>query len=136
MLVWTGRGILIVIVYLLSALGFDFLFSKDNENLALAAAALLTAAFSWYFGSRWNNKTSRIVVDEETGERFEIKDNHTLFWIKMQYYGLLFCILSIVFLAKVSALVAVITSVLILGLSVYIFLTKRKEDEIVEEEVE
>lgn len=50
-------------------------------------AFLLSGWANWYLGNKWNNAPGRIVIDEASGERIELKPRHTFFWIKMQYWG-------------------------------------------------
>lgn len=133
MIVWCGRGFLILVVYIASAFAFHYLYAEGTESLTNATAAFLTAAFSWYFGNRWNSAKGKIVIDEETGERFEIKNNHSLFWIKMQYYGIIFSGLGVMFLTRISITFAVIASIFLCALFAYIFLQTRKRNKAIEE---
>jgi len=101
MLVWKGWGLAIV--------GFIFLFVLPVEILvenylgvgqykALAwpipLAILLSAIPTTFVGMKLNNKATRVLVDEETGERFEVKPDNSLLWIPMQYWGIILIAIS------------------------------------------
>lgn len=127
MIAWTGRGFSIILVYFLSALAFSPLFPGDTNGYPVISAAFVTAAFSWYFGSKWNNKVARTVIDEETGERLIFKDHHSLFWIKMQYWSIISSLFGIFILSKKSIAMAAIAFILFCALFTYIFILKRRK---------
>ena len=101
MVVWKGWGLAIV--------GFIFLFVLPIELLveyylgagqykALAwpipLAILLGAIPTTFVGMKLNNKPARILMDPETGEEVELKPEHSLFWVPMQYWGVILVALS------------------------------------------
>ncbi|UXP30972.1 hypothetical protein N6H18_11485 [Reichenbachiella agarivorans] len=95
MVVWSGRGILSVLVLLLSFVGFIIVLPKGYELHAVSYALLITGIFSWFLGKRWNNHPGRIIIDKNTGEKINLKTNHSIFWIPMQYWGILFTLLGL-----------------------------------------
>jgi len=98
MVVWSGRGYLSVIVLLASLFFFILVLPSSISNYSFFISGFIAAGFSWYFGEKWNIKAERIVIDEKTGERLTVQNNHTLFWIPMQYWGAIFSILSLIIL--------------------------------------
>ena len=66
-----------------------------------------------------------MVIDEQTGEKLLLKNNHSLFWIKMEYWGLIFFVLGIVILSQNSMVGAVVATMILLG---YIFLGRKKTE--------
>lgn len=101
MVVWKGWGLLIV--------GFLFMFVLPIELLvehyfgagqykALAwpipLVFLLSAIPTTFVGMKLNNKPARVLIDPETNEKVELKREHSLFWIPMQYWGIILVILS------------------------------------------
>lgn len=95
MIIWSGRGILTPLILVASILLFISVSSDEIGVYTFPLSILLAGVLNWYFGNKWNNKEGRIMVDETTGERVEFKPNHTLFWIKMQYWGVLFGIIGL-----------------------------------------
>lgn len=101
MIIWSGRGILIPLILVASILLFISVSSDEIGVYTFPLSILLAGVLNWYLGNKWNNKEGRIMVDETTGERVEFKPNHTLFWIKMQYWGVLLCLIGMVQLITV-----------------------------------
>ncbi|MFV8354347.1 hypothetical protein ACNQGB_16485 [Flavobacterium sp. XS1P32] len=100
MIVWSGRGFLSIIVLLVTLLLCVSIFPTENADYGFIITAFVTGIFSWYFGTKWNTENERILIDEKTGQRLKIKNNHTLFWISMQYWGIIFILLGIVILIQ------------------------------------
>ncbi|MEO9964666.1 MAG: hypothetical protein ABJF11_02685 [Reichenbachiella sp.] len=93
MIVWSGRGYTIPLVFILSAF-VGVVLIEDVNLLALTVSATV-GIFSWVKGRKWNNVAPRLYRDEATGEQVVVKPNHSLFWIKMQYWGIFFGLSSI-----------------------------------------
>lgn len=87
MIVWSGRGFVSVLVLIVALFASMSILPKERSDYAFVIATSVAAIFSWYFGNKWNNKNGRIVIDEQTGQRIVLKNNHSLFWINMEYWG-------------------------------------------------
>ncbi len=133
MIVWSGRGILSVGILIVVLFLCIAILPKEQEDYAFVIASLVTAAFSWFLGDKWNNQEPRIVVDEKTGQRINLKSVHALFWIKMQYWGIIFSIIGIVILAQNSMIASIILTVLIIGIGIFIYSSKKNKNGIVTE---
>ena len=94
MVIWSGKGVLSVVV-LLVALLITTVALPDNFNIALGIACMIAAIFSWYFGRKWNSAEGKAVIDKETGEEILLKRKHSMFWISMEYWGVIFGILGV-----------------------------------------
>jgi hypothetical protein len=120
MIVWAGRGFLIVLVFIIFMFLGNSIFPKGMADYAIAFAGLLSAIFSWFAGIAWNTKSDRIVTDDKTGEKFLLKGGgHTLFWIPMQYWGIILTVLSIIILFQTSVWIAVGVSVIFCAIIVF-----------------
>lgn len=95
MIIWSGRGILTPLILVASIILFISISSEEIGVYTFPLSILLAGVANWFLGKKWNNEPGRIVVDEATGERIELKSNHTLFWIKMEYWGVLFGIIGL-----------------------------------------
>lgn len=100
MVVWSGRGVLSIIV-LVVVFGLSVsILPTESQDWSFVITSLVTGVFSWIFGKKWNEKEGQTVIDKATGQEMILKPNHSLFWIKMQYWGIIFGVLSIVFLVQ------------------------------------
>ncbi len=88
MIVWEGRGILIILVLFASFCLAEYLLPSYCVDLVFVVSFFSTAFFSWHFGNLWNNRI-RVAIDKETGEFLKIKSNHSLFDVSMQYWAFL-----------------------------------------------
>ncbi|WP_420582689.1 hypothetical protein [Reichenbachiella sp.] len=95
MIIWSGRGILTPLILVGSILLLISISSEKVGVYTFPLSILLAGALNFYLGKKWNNARGRIVVDEVTGERIELKSNHTLFWIKMEYWGVIFGVIGV-----------------------------------------
>jgi hypothetical protein len=127
MLVWSGRGFLSIIVLFVTLFLCVAVLPKENADYGFVITAFVTALFSWFFGKKWNSKNERILVDEKTGERLSLKNNHSLFWIPLQYWGVIFGALGIIILFQNSVLFGSIASVILLGLVIAPLVMSKKE---------
>ncbi len=125
MIVWSGRGYLPIIVLIVTLFTAVSIIPTEYADYGFIITAFITGIFSWYFGIKWNTKNERIVIDEKTGQRLRIKNNHTLFWIPMQYWGIIFSVFGIVILLQNSVIYGVITAILLLAILLISFVNKR-----------
>ncbi len=100
MIVWSGRGFLTVVVLAVVLFGLTSFLPKDQNSLSYAISLFASGIFSWIMGKRWNESNQKTYLDKNTGEEVILKPNHSLFWIKMQYWGIIFGILGVVMLVK------------------------------------
>ncbi|WP_276372265.1 hypothetical protein [Chryseolinea sp. H1M3-3] len=100
MIVWSGKGFLAVIVLIASFAVSVNLFPKEQSDYAFILAFFATAAFSWFMGKKWNEQDARTFIDKSTGQEIVFKANHSLFWIKLQYWGIIFSIFGFIILLQ------------------------------------
>lgn len=126
MIVWAGRGILSALVLVVLLFSTFIVFEDDFSVYHMEFSFLSAVLFSWYFGNRWNNN-ERIVVDEQTGERYSLKKVHSLFWIPMQYWGVIFSVLGCIYAVQEGWLIG---SIAICAVLIFIgLIIKKKESE-------
>jgi hypothetical protein len=101
MLFWKGKGILSVLILLSVIFIFYKILPVDYEDFSFVFGFFGAGFFSWYFGRKWNHEHGRIMTDKETGKEIELKKDHSLFWIKMQYWGIIFTVIGLVILIKI-----------------------------------
>lgn len=100
MIVWSGRGILSVLVLVVSFVLFTSILPQELGDYGIVVGFFATGAFSWFMGKKWNEADGRTMIDKASGQEVHLTPNHSLFWIKMQYWGPVFGILGIVILIQ------------------------------------
>lgn len=99
MIVWSGRGFLSVVVLIASFIGLASILPKEQSDYGFILSFFIAGAFSWFVGKKWNT-VEKTLIDEESGEEVIYNPNHSLFWIKMQYWGPIFGILGLIILVQ------------------------------------
>ena len=128
MIILSGRGFLIVIMLLgILVLGIKF-FPDEYSGYSPIIAIFSTSIFSWYFGHKWNNKNARFVRDEQTGQRIVLKSNHSLFWIKMQYWGVILGLWGIFMLAQNSIWASLFSGLILLSMILFRYFSKNRNN--------
>lgn len=100
MIVWSGKGILSVLVLVASFVLLVNIIPQAQGNYAFVLSFLIAGAFSWFMGKKWNEGEARTIIDKATGQELILKPNHSLFWIKMQYWGVIFGAFGLIFLLQ------------------------------------
>ena len=108
MIVWSGHGYLVAVFVfgasLLMELGTESAFRDDTfyqrEAWPFALALIIAGVLSFLIGVKLNSAGERRLVDPETNEEVVVSSaNHSLFFLKMHWWGpILFIIAAIVFL--------------------------------------
>ncbi|MBG9793508.1 hypothetical protein ABD76_13795 [Paenibacillus dendritiformis] len=84
MIVWKGLGVLNIVVpgtllfivnILLSPLGHN----SVDSRLPLAFVFIVSGVIIWYMGKALNSKSGKVLVDADTGERYQTGTEHSLF---------------------------------------------------------
>lgn len=100
MIVWSGKGFLSVLVLVVSFALSANIVPREQGDYAFVFSFFIAGAFSWFMGKKWNEENGRTVTDKATGQEILLKENHSLFWIKMQYWGFIFCAFGLVILIQ------------------------------------
>jgi len=96
MIIWSGYGFLgVLIPFVILLGGAPLLRDRVPESVDDVIILLISALLVWFVGRRLNNQPERVVKDMESGEIMKIKQNHTLFWIPMQYFAFLWAAIGI-----------------------------------------
>ena len=130
MVVWSGRGGLIVIVFFACMALEAYAFPEIGKDYFLVFSCFVSAIFSWFAGIAWNTKKQRLVTDDETGQKIVIGGTHTLFWISMQYWGIILTVLGLVILFQSSIWLAVIAAVMFCTVIVALKMKNKEKNKI------
>src|SRR4051812_6691457 len=95
MIIWSGLGFLPLVFLMI----FCFVFSAGSNgpitDKALGYAFFLTALASAALGWWLRKRPARIVIDKATGQEIALRRSHSLFFIPMIYWGIIFVAMAI-----------------------------------------
>ena len=103
-LVWRGLGILVVVAAFASLVVTEsvteFMLGDDTYYQAHGwprlVALFVAGAASWRLGTYLNKRPGRVLLDKGTGHEVLLKPDHSLFFIRMEYWGPILVLLGIV----------------------------------------
>jgi hypothetical protein len=90
MIIWSGLGFLPILFLIIFGLGFSAGSNGPISDKALACTFLLTGLASGAMGWWLRQKPGRVVIDKATGKEITLRRSHSLFFIPMVYWGLIF----------------------------------------------
>lgn len=98
--IWRGYGFLVpiitIVVGALVTVLFHLIF-KNNQPWGLSVGSFVSAAIIWFWGKKLNDPAkNRVMIDKATGQELILKPNHSLFFIKMQYWAFLVAALGVI----------------------------------------
>jgi hypothetical protein len=91
MLIFSGFGMLVPLYWILGlilgkTLDLSPYFPAPAPGLIYLALICLAI---WFTGKKLNSKVAKVLIDPETGGEVEFKPNHSLFFIKIEYWAFL-----------------------------------------------
>ncbi|HPK09520.1 MAG: hypothetical protein KDC16_00610 [Saprospiraceae bacterium] len=84
MIVWTGLGILVLIIPIALGLFLEYIFGEDTS--AFQIGLILGGIIVWFLGRKLNS-TQLPSENNSNGENQTQSNAHTLFWLKMQWWS-------------------------------------------------
>ena len=101
MIIWRGYGLLVpaiaLVVFIIDGAsglaGSRFMNATPWASIPIGLAIGLPV---WFLGRYLNRRPGRVVIDKSTGEELELRTKHDLFFIPMEYWGVLFVVGSVV----------------------------------------
>lgn len=93
-ILWSGKGYLIFVVFLVTFIGFTFLFTSSKYTVA--APFYITAFFCFIFGKVKTNQLAKIIINQEKEKEVSFKTSDSLFLIKMKYWVFIFIFFAII----------------------------------------
>lgn len=100
MIVWSGKGYLSVLILFIVLFLCIAILPQTYATQCFVIALYIAGIFSYFFGLKCN-KTFHVINDNETGNERNLKNNHSLFWVNMEYWGLIFPALALIMMAQV-----------------------------------
>jgi hypothetical protein len=94
MIIWSGLGFLVFIFAFGCSLGMNLfvrpLFGDgyyQTHAWPLALALVVAGILTWFVGNALHRRPGKVFIDKETGREVLLGQNHSLFFIKMHYWG-------------------------------------------------
>ena len=99
--IWEGHGYLaalipIIIFFLYVVIETVFTGSEDLSSLGVIFCLAFSSYLLWIIGKRLNRNNRRRLIDPETNEEVILKSNHSIFFIKIEYWGVILGIASVI----------------------------------------
>jgi len=107
MLIWQGAGIMAALIP--AILGFIAQWGVDRyfgHGYAMAhgwqnaIAWLVGAIIVWVVSVSLEKQPGKVLVDPTTGNKVELKAKHTLFWVPMKYWAIVWVVAGIYAIVK------------------------------------
>jgi len=110
MIIWQRAGILGFIVpfglSILADLGFEQFYYKNfykQSQFAMPLVFVISSVIVFLLGRWLNSSPPKLLLDLESGKIIKQHNSHRMFWIKLEYWGLiLFLIAFWIFFANIG----------------------------------
>ena len=100
MIIWSGRGILSFLVLILTMILCVFTIPQFYAGYCFIISFLVAGIFSCVFGIKWNYKNFKTYTHKETGKEVKPLNNHSIFWIEIQYWGIVSILLGLIMIVQ------------------------------------
>jgi hypothetical protein len=90
MIIWKGYGFMVLLIAIIIGAIVSYIFSiaGSTEDMGAGVGAIISGIVIWFVGNHFNSsKNDRTVIDKKTGKEFILKQEHSMFFIKMQYWA-------------------------------------------------
>lgn len=93
MMIWSGWGILVPILWMAGAVLTGKLF---GEHVAFLGGAFFTAVITLAWGLKLRRTPGRLLMDAQTGQQVELKKTHSFMFIPVLYWAPIAIVLGLV----------------------------------------
>ena len=106
MVIWTGFGILVPIIFILGYVGGGSLqtsiigdaHNSGAANICISFGLALSSITCWYLHNFLVEKGAKTLLDKETGEDVLFIPSHSLYFIPMHWRGVIGAVITSLFL--------------------------------------
>ena len=104
MIFWKGYGVLALVIAVvigaIMSLLVKWIFGV-NEDYGACAGTFISAIVIWIVGRKLNDPAkNRVMIDKATGREILFKPDHSLFFIKMQYWAFIVAGIGVIMLIQ------------------------------------
>lgn len=99
MIIWRGWGIVVVGIALLAALAAGAVaeaLNTESTTTLLGIFLIPAGILTWFVGKRMNRDSERTLVDPKTGEPVVIRNDHSLFFVRVEWWGPIMVVAGII----------------------------------------
>ncbi|MED0972783.1 hypothetical protein COJ48_18115 [Bacillus cereus] len=104
MIIWSGWGFLVAIIVIINTLLGKVFFESitgdatyfQEHSWPMAVMFIISGLMSWYLGKYINKPSGKVYIDAETGEKVMFNKMHSLFFIKMEYWGPILGVVAVI----------------------------------------
>ncbi|HDW8004919.1 TPA: hypothetical protein RM482_000496 [Bacillus cereus] len=104
MIIWSGWGFLVAIIVIINTLLGKAIFGSitgdatyfQDHSWPMVVMFIISGVMSWYLGKYINKPDGKVYIDAETGEKVMFNKKHSLFFIKMEYWGPILGVIAVV----------------------------------------
>lgn len=109
MIIWKGWGFLVAVIVFFTSLVAEIISESVTSNedyyqehsFPLSLALLLSGIISGLLGKWLNTRNADVFIEIDTGKEIVVKNNHSLFFIPMEYWGMILVVSAVlVYLLK------------------------------------
>ncbi len=108
MIIWQGLGFLALLIPLLVGLIIEFTTESITHNdqffqetwWPMLATQIVNAIIIFTLGQYLEKRPAKVVIDKETGKEIVLKKKHTLFFIPLKYWSIVWLGVGAYFAAK------------------------------------
>src|SRR5262245_24718472 len=94
MIIWSGLGFLVFVIAFTCSLAMA-LFTKvlfgdgyyTTHSWPLAVALAVAGILTWLLGNKLNRRQGKVMIEKETGREILLRPNHSLYFVRMHYWG-------------------------------------------------
>ena len=94
MIIWSGLGFLVFVFAFACSFAMSLftnaLFGDEyykTHSWPLAIAMCVAGVLTWLLGNALNRRQSKVLIEKETGREVSFRPNHSLFFVRMHYWG-------------------------------------------------
>ncbi|WP_170272333.1 hypothetical protein, partial [Clostridium tarantellae] len=98
MIVWKGWGILAILVCALPSMIISKILGENYYlfgNWIHIVICVLSAVLCFAIGRYLNTRPGKLYVEANTGKQVEVKKVHSIFFIKFEYWGIIYVLINI-----------------------------------------
>ncbi len=101
MIFWQGYGFLAfampILAFIVCSLIGD-VSASDSSDWFFFVPLLISSLACWFIGRSFHKNKGKILIDPDTGEEVLLKKSHTFWFIKLEYWGIIYGVASLVLL--------------------------------------
>lgn len=104
MIIWKGYGFLVLVLAIAIGAIVSLIFGNigSTQDMGAAVGAIISGVAIWFLGNKLNSPDkNKVMIDKKTGQEVTIAPNHSLFFIKMQYWAFIVAGIGLVMLCDI-----------------------------------